>query len=112
MPFSHDEIRRAIKALRCIDEHGDPEQLEAAIREKTEHLVAADPFDNAPVGARITAVELARRVSKLLGIEVARALDVVCQEYGVCRRRARYEAVVEYGRVVYAEAKKKKGEKP
>ncbi|MFH1184699.1 MAG: hypothetical protein V1755_06625 [Chloroflexota bacterium] len=107
MPFSHDEIRRFIKALRCIDEHGDPEQLKLALQEAASKLPAAEPFDNAPIGSRIAAVELARRVAKLLGIEMVRALEIVTQEYGVCRRRARYEAVIEYGRLVYQEAKKK-----
>jgi hypothetical protein len=108
MPFSHDEIRRAIKALRCINEHGDPEQLSLALTKANGELPAADPFDNAPIGARIEAVKLAREVARVLGIEVARVMDVVAEEYGVCRRRKRYEAIVEYGREVYAEAKKKK----
>lgn len=112
MPFSHDEIRRFAKALRYVEQEGGEAELQACLNEAAAQCPAADPWENAAVGSRIEGVTLARKVAKLLGIEMERAHGIVAQELGKSRQRAVFDVIIECGRRLYAERKKAGKAKP
>lgn len=99
--FSQDELRKAIRAIRYLDEHGDPAELQRRINEATKDAPARDPYDNVAAGARINGETVARRVANLLDVPIEQADWMAAEVFGVARQRMAYAAIVEYATELY-----------
>jgi hypothetical protein len=110
--LTDQELRRALFALNIIDERGDPDAIELILQEANASAPATDPWDNMPIGVRIRAGDLARRLAGLLGEPVHRCEAAALDALGKSRQRARFDALVSYAIELIGPCRELSGEAP
>jgi hypothetical protein len=99
--LSDEELRRAVFALRIVDERGDYDVLRALIRDATRHIVTEDPRDGMSPNGSFRVFAEAEELTKLLLSRKHQAMQERCEQAileadGYCRQRLAWQALIDY----------------